>query len=129
MVNWNELPDLGAVGLLTAAFASVARRNQTHISRTWLTGWVMIALHFTALLFVGYNGGLGNTALVIGIAALTWAGLLFMWAAVPYREEGSSRLILVSLFFSNTLYLCLSVTRPGAHLSSTCLALTAPVKR
>ena len=90
MVNWAEIPDLAAVGLLAGAFASVARRNQTHVSKVWLTGWLMIALHFAAFLFMFAPGIWGPIFTVAGLAALTWAGLLFMWASVPYRKERSS---------------------------------------
>ena len=41
MVNWIELPDLAAVALLAGAFASVARRGHTAVSRLWLTGWLV----------------------------------------------------------------------------------------
>lgn len=114
MVTWNELPDLGAVGLLAAAFASVARRNQTHVSKTWLTGWLMIALHFAALVFQDAPGSFGILAVAIGVSALTWAGLLFMWASVPHRKEPSSRWMLFALLFANTLYLTLSIAAPHA---------------
>jgi len=106
-VNWTELPDLAAVGLLAGAFASVARRNETRVSKVWLTGWVMIAVHFAAFLFMNAPGTWGTFFIIIGLAALTWAGTLFMWAAVPYRQENSSRLILISLFLTNTLYVSL----------------------
>ena len=46
MINWSEIPDLAAVALLTIAFSSVSRRNQTPQSKIWLTAWGMIALHF-----------------------------------------------------------------------------------
>lgn len=108
MVNWKMLPDLAAVGLLAAAFASVARRNQTHSSRIWLIGWLMIALHFAAFLFESAPGIWGPVAITVGLSALTWTGLLFMWASVPYRQESSSRWILVALLTANTLYLTLS---------------------
>lgn len=108
MVNWTELPDLAAVGLLAAAFASVARNNQTHVSKIGLTGWLMIVCHFAAFLFLTEPGNWGILAQVVGLSALTWAGALFMWAAVPYRQEGSSRWILLSLLLSNTLYLALT---------------------
>lgn len=111
-MTWSVLPDLAAVGLLAGAFASVARRNQTHVSRIWLTGWLMIALHFAAFLFQSAPGLRGNLAIGIGLSALTWAGLLFMWASVPYRQETSSRWILVSLLFANTMYLALTVAAP-----------------
>jgi len=106
-MNWTELPDLAAVGLLAGAFASVARRNQNHVSKIWLTGWLMIAVHFAALLFILVPGPIGNLCGIIGLSALTWAGLLFMWAAVPYRDESSSRSILAALLIANTLYIAL----------------------
>jgi diguanylate cyclase (GGDEF)-like protein len=112
VITWSELPDLAAVGLLAAAFASVARRNQTHVSKTWLVGWLMIALHFAAFVFQSAPGVWGTLSITLGLAALTWAGLLFMWASVPYRNEISSRLILVALVLANTLYLALSVAIP-----------------
>jgi diguanylate cyclase (GGDEF)-like protein len=105
-VDWSKLPDIGAVGLLASAFASVARRNYTRVSSIWLTGWVLIVVHFTALMFLPEPGFGGMVAGLIAIASLTWAGVLFMWASVPYREEPSSRWMLWLLFASNTLYIC-----------------------
>ena len=112
MVNWTELPDLAAVGLLAGAFASVARRNLTHISKTWLIGWLMVAAHFGVLLFQDAPGIWGVFSVVFGMAALVWAGLLFMWASVPYRKERSSRWILAALLVANTLYISLLVVSP-----------------
>ncbi len=109
MVNWQELPDLAAVGLLAGAFASVAQRNETRVSSIWLTGWVMIAIHFAAFLFMNSPGYWGLLFTDIGLASLTWAGALFMWASVPYRNETSSRWILISLFITNTVYVTLLV--------------------
>jgi diguanylate cyclase (GGDEF)-like protein len=115
VVTWSVLPDLAAVGLLAAAFASVARRNQTHLSKIWLTGWLMVAVHFIAFLFQDLSGFWGILAVIVGLSALTWAGILFMWASVPNRQEASSRLILWALLATNTLYLSLTVAFPGAH--------------
>jgi diguanylate cyclase (GGDEF)-like protein len=109
VVNWQELPDLAAVGLLAGAFASVAQRNETRVSSIWLTGWVMIAIHFAAFLFMNSPGYWGLLFTDIGLASLTWAGALFMWASVPYRNETSSRWILISLFITNTVYVTLLV--------------------
>ena len=106
-MNWIELPDLAAVALLAGAFASVARRGHTAVSRLWLTGWLVIVLHFASLLFLAAPGVWGKLAEAIGLAALTWAGLLFMWASVPYRQLKSSRLIFAALLLTNTLYLIL----------------------
>jgi diguanylate cyclase len=114
VINWAELPDLGAVGLLAGAFASVARRNQTHVSKIWLTGWLMIALHFFVALFGDAPGNWGVLANIVIVGALTWAGLLFMWASVPYRQEISSRWMLAALLVANTFYLALLIAGPFA---------------
>lgn len=104
MVDFSKLPDLAAVAALTCAFASVARRGQTTASRHWLTGWVLIALHFAAFIFLPAPGIWGELAGDIGLASLTSAGVLFMWASVPYRAEPSSRWMLISLLSTNALY-------------------------
>jgi diguanylate cyclase (GGDEF)-like protein len=106
-VDWSKLPDLAAVAALTCAFASVARRGQTSTSQHWLTGWVLIAIHFAAFIFVPAPGFWGTLAADIGFASLIAAGVLFMWASVPYRMERSSQWMLVSLLASNTLYVIL----------------------
>jgi len=106
-VDWSKLPDLVAVGLLASAFASVARRNYTLVSSIWLTGWILIVVHFVALMFVPEPGLWGTAAGLIALASLTWAAVLFMWASVPYREETSSRWMLSLLIVFNTLYVCI----------------------
>jgi diguanylate cyclase (GGDEF)-like protein len=113
-VNWHELPDLTAVALLACAFASVSRRSTIPVSSIWLTGWLMIVLHFAAFLFLGLNGIWGTVAEVVGLSALVWAGMLFMWASVPYRREKSSRLMLCALSSSNTLYIILIAVFPNS---------------
>lgn len=106
-MDWSKLPDLAAVAALTCAFASVARRGQTTASRHWLTGWVLIAVHFAAFIFLPAPGIWGILANEIGLASLTSAGVLFMWASVPYRAERSSRWMLISLLTTNVLYFVL----------------------
>jgi diguanylate cyclase (GGDEF)-like protein len=105
VVNWVELPNLAAVALLAGAFASVARRGHTPVSKLWLTGWLVIVLHFASLLFLTAPDHWGQIAEAVGLAALTWAGLLFMWAAVPYRQMQSSRYIFAALLLTNSLYI------------------------
>jgi diguanylate cyclase (GGDEF)-like protein len=112
--NWSEIPDLAAIALLTAAFASVSRRNPNRVSGIWLTGWIMIALHFAAFLFLLMPGFWGQLAGFVGLSALVWAGLLFMWSSVPYRQEISSRRMFVVLGFANTLYIALLIASPIA---------------
>ena len=113
-MDWSKLPDIVAIGLLATAFASVARHSHSRLSGIWLTGWLLIALHFTAFLFLPAPGVWGLIADFVGLASLLWAGVLFMWAGVPYRSEGSSRWMLLILICSNTLYLCCLVNEASA---------------
>jgi len=103
-VDWSKLPDVIAVGLLAWAFASVARRSYAPVSAHWMTGWVLIVLHFAALMFAQSPGEWGTAATVIAILALVWAGLFFGRASVPYKEEISSRLMLFLLLLVYTVY-------------------------
>jgi len=112
-VDWSKLPDLVAVALLACAFASVQRRSQMPVSLLWLIGWLTIVLHFAAFLFVPLHGIWGTLATVVGLAALTWAGILFMWATVPYRHEASSKWIVASLLAGHTLYIAVASAGPA----------------
>lgn len=108
MVDWSKLPDLAAIAALTCAFASVARRGPTSTSRHWLMGWVLIAVHFAASIFESIPGIWGTLDGDVSTASLAAAGVLFMWASVPYRIERSSQLMLGSLLVTNTLYVVLT---------------------
>jgi diguanylate cyclase (GGDEF)-like protein len=104
-LNWSVIPEVAATALLICAFASVARHSHTPASGLWLTGWLMILLHFSAGLFTLAPDIWGNLAFVLLSASLAWAGVLFMHASIPYREDASSRWMFWSLLASNTLYL------------------------
>ncbi len=114
-MDWSKIPDVAAVALLTTAFASLARHGRSPSSGLWLTGWLMIVLHFAAFMFLPLPGWIGLAASFLGLSALIWAGLLFMWASVPYRGRLSSRLMLVALFATNTFYIGLSTIAPIGH--------------
>lgn len=111
------------MALLTCAFASVARRGQTRVSGLWLVGWLMIVLHFSAFVFLPAEGSLGNVAAFVGLSALAWAGLLFMWAAVPFRDEPSSRWMIAALLGTSTLYLGVAVFTPQIPWTLTLAAI------
>lgn len=103
-MDWSILPDVVCVTLLIFAFASVARNSQIQQSRVWLAGWVLIAAHFDASLFLKVPGFVANVADWIALSTLAAAGVLFVWSAVPYRQKVSSRWMLSVLVGSSTLY-------------------------
>jgi len=114
VISWTAIPDVAAIALLTIAFASVSRRNPSQVSRLWLIAWSMIGLHFCASVFFPAPGIWGTIAQSVGMTALIWAGLLFMWAAVPDRLEVHSRLLLATLLALNTIYVTLLTIGPSA---------------
>ena len=68
-----------------------------------------------AFLFLPAPGVYGIAAAILGSAALAWAGILFMWAAIPYRSRVSSRWMLVAIFTTNTLYILVASIAPAGH--------------
>jgi len=123
MVDWSKVPDLGAVALLTAAFAAVAQRSRNSASSLWLIGWIMIAAHFAAQIFASVDGFGGTFASFVGLAALAWAGTLFSWAAVPFHQLTSSKRLLAAYLGTNTLYLAVLLMAPQFHWAVVAAAL------
>jgi diguanylate cyclase (GGDEF)-like protein len=115
VVDWSKFPDVAVLSLLSLAFFSVARNSRNASSRVWLVGWMMIVLHFGAFMFLPATGILGTASLLLGTSALSWAGILFMWAAVPYRGRVSSRWMLSALITANTFYIVVLCLAPPAH--------------
>jgi diguanylate cyclase (GGDEF)-like protein len=96
-VDWGKLPDLAAVILFASAFAAVARRSRAPVSKLWLTGWLMIALHFTAAAFASLPESAGLVATFVSVTSLAWAGMLFNWASEPDRTKRSSFWMLITM--------------------------------
>jgi diguanylate cyclase (GGDEF)-like protein len=96
-VDWGKLPDLAAVILFASAFAAVARRSRAPVSKLWLTGWLMIALHFTAAAFASLPESTGLVATFVSVTSLAWAGMLFNWASEPDRTKRSSFWMLITM--------------------------------
>jgi diguanylate cyclase (GGDEF)-like protein len=114
-VDLSKIPDVAAIALLTLAFFAVARHGRTSFSSVWLIGWLMIVLHFAAFMFLPAPDVYGIAASILGLAALAWAGILFMWAAVPHRDRSSCRLMLAALLTTNTLYIFVGCIAPAGH--------------
>lgn len=121
-MDWNKLPDLAAVTLLACAFASVALRSHARASALWLTGWVMIALHFAAFMFLPAPAFWGSLAAFAGLTSLAWAGEIFKWACVPFRRKGSSLWMHCALLGTNALYIGILVLTPAARWALNCAA-------
>lgn len=114
-MDWSKIPDVAAVALLTLAFFSVARFGRTSAAGLWLIGWLMIVLHFVAYMLLQAPGIWGMASTVAGTCALIWAGVLFMWASVPYRNQPSSRWMLAALLSGTSFYTVVLFVAPPGH--------------
>jgi diguanylate cyclase (GGDEF)-like protein len=70
----------------------------------WLTGWLLIVLHFFGFMFAPVPGVVGIAGTLFGVLTLVWAGVLFMRASVPYWKEISSQVMFWVLIGIYTLY-------------------------
>ncbi len=104
-MDWSTLPDLVCVTLLICAFASITRNSHTHQAKIWLFSWVLIAVHFAASMFQKLPGYAGYVPGFLALVALNSAGILFVWASVPFRHRISSRWMVAALVGSGMLYL------------------------
>lgn len=102
-MDWSKLPDILAIALLACAFASVSRQSKVRSSGLWLIGWLLIMLHFAAFFFLPMPGIWSTLATLVGLVSLAWAGIVFIWAALPYHQEPSSPWMLGALFLANTV--------------------------
>ena len=123
-MDWGKLPDLAAVILFASAFAAVARRSRAPVSRLWLTGWLMIALHFTAAAFASLPEPTCLVASFISITALALAGMLFNWASVPDRTKRSSFWMLITMMGATCYYFGLLAFDPNNTWARTAAAAT-----
>jgi len=83
---------------------------------------LMNVLHFTAALFSLTPGIAGTFISILIAASLTWAGHLFMYAAVPFRNEKTATWMVDTFIGVNTLYITVVFWGPSAAWALTPVA-------
>jgi diguanylate cyclase (GGDEF)-like protein len=114
-LNWSGIPNLVAGTFLICAFVSIARNSRMPVSGLWYTGWLMILLHSASRIFTAAPGIWGKLVNIVLWSSLAWAGMLFMYSSIPYRQDRSSRWMLGSLSLANTLYIIALTIAPSGH--------------
>ena len=115
-MDWSKIPDVLAIASLACAFFSISRRNHTAQHQLWLSGWIMIAIHFLGFMVANIPGLIGICGVTTGLIALVAAGVFFMWATVPSESGISSRRMAIVTLLSMNIYIalaCLPTTPPG----------------
>jgi diguanylate cyclase (GGDEF)-like protein/PAS domain S-box-containing protein len=87
----NELLDILMIGCLVLLFGSTYRKRQSYLVQCWSIGWLLILLHFTALLFHPPLVVEQNLLSDISIGALIACAVLFLLPTGNKAEERSLR--------------------------------------
>ena len=91
----NEVLDILILGLLVVLFASIYRKRATARLRCWVAGWILVLLHFAALLIPAVSGWGQELVDSVSLSALFLSGLCFLFSAPAIfetaREQGSGR--------------------------------------
>jgi diguanylate cyclase (GGDEF)-like protein/PAS domain S-box-containing protein len=83
----SELLDITIIGCLVLLFASTYRKRATRMVRFWTVGWLLVLVHFAALL-VQPSALLAQKALMsVSLTALVACGIVFLFAIAS--EDGS----------------------------------------
>jgi diguanylate cyclase (GGDEF)-like protein/PAS domain S-box-containing protein len=93
----NELLDILMIGCLVLLFGSTYRKRRSYLVRCWSIGWLLILLHFTALLIHPSLAIEQNLLFDISIGALIGCAVLFLLPAGNKAEERSLRNLAVPL--------------------------------
>jgi diguanylate cyclase (GGDEF)-like protein/PAS domain S-box-containing protein len=88
----NELLDILIIGCLVLLFASTYKKRATRMVRFWTVGWLLILVHFAALLFHPAGPFQQRALLAVCLAALIACGIVFLLAAGSPADPRRSHL-------------------------------------
>jgi diguanylate cyclase (GGDEF)-like protein/PAS domain S-box-containing protein len=103
----NEVLDILILGLLVVLFASIYRKRATARLRCWVAGWILVLLHFAALLIPAVSDGRQGLVDSVSLSALFLSGLCFLFSVPAISETAVGRALaalgvgLPALFYIN----------------------------
>ncbi len=105
----NEVLDILIIGLLVVLFASIYRKRASARLRYWVIGWILVLLHFAALLVP--TTWVHGQELVdsLSISALLLSGLCFLFSASAISQSPAGSALaglgigVPALFYTNYL--------------------------
>jgi len=121
----NEVLDILILGLLVVLFASIYRKRASARLRYWVIAWILVLLHFAALLVPATSVQGQELVDSLSISALLLSGLCFLFSASAiFQSPAGSALAglgigVPGLFYTNYLIF------GGAHLWPLYLAAAA----
>lgn len=90
----SELLDITIIGCLVLLFASTYRKRTTPMVRAWTFGWLLVLVHFIALLFHPVSITGQQALITLSLAALIACGIVFLLAADNNQAHSDSHIAL-----------------------------------
>ena len=127
----SELLDIIIIGFLVLLFASTYRKRATPMVRSWTLGWLLILVHFIALLFHPASLVLQDILATVSLGALIACGIVFLLAANSPEDNTQSQIFLVTFAgigaMCFTIFDITTVTASLPYYLATALAATCAV--
>jgi diguanylate cyclase (GGDEF)-like protein len=95
-MNFNTLPSLIALAILVVVFRAILRQGSNERLHLWLTGWILVLVHFVAQ-FVNVGQGLwGRLASAVSLDALELAGIAFLISVSSVATNRRRQIVLAA---------------------------------
>ncbi len=121
----NEVLDILILGLLVVLFGSIYSKRATTRLRNWVTAWILVLCHFSALLVsvaAGWRQGLVDS---VSISTLVLSGICFLFSADAVSETLFARVLLAGGLGVPALFYTNYVIFSGSHVWPLAMAATA----
>ncbi len=93
-MNFNGLPSLVALAILVVVFRAILLEGAPEWLQLWLTGWILVLIHFVARFFDVGHGLWDQVSSAISWGALELASISFLISLSPRATDGRRQLLL-----------------------------------
>ena len=94
-MNFNTLPSLIALAILVVVFRAILRQSTNERLHLWLTGWILVLVHFGAQFLDVGQGHWNRVATAVSLNALELASIAFL-VSVSHVANNARRQFLLA---------------------------------
>jgi diguanylate cyclase (GGDEF)-like protein len=96
-MNFNTLPSLIALAILVVVFRAILRQGTSERLHLWLTGWILVLVHFVAQFVDNGQGLWDRVASAASLDALELAGIAFLISVSLSANNHRRQLLLAAV--------------------------------